>query len=406
MKFNNNLLIFLFLPLSFVHANSSAKQLDYTLANSLFETTKTDTIKNQQNDSTKIKSKSKLDNINKTMEKVVKYSPLPVVSYSSETNWLFGLTKINTFRLGTKDQSDTTIQPSQITALAYLTLNNQYKFNVNVALMFGKNKYKSTSHFLIFDFPQFYFGIGNETKKEDVCLVQYKNLSVAQSFSYRLTKRWYIGMKYIYSNFSTVDTVENGEACNTNYTDLSANEGVLSGIGVRIARETRDNRFNAKKGSFLFFEYVNVGKWIGSDFGYNTFVFDYRKYITPLKWLTIAGQIYAEANLGDVPVQTLALMGGDSRMRGIYSGRFRDHTMIEGQVEFRFPLFWIFGGVLFTGLGEVSPDLNGYTLNGIKWTYGAGLRLTVHEETRTNLRFDVGFFQLDPLFFFTFSEAF
>lgn len=93
-------------------------------------------------------------------------------------------------------------------------------------------------------------------------------------------------------------------------------------------------------------------------------------------------------------------------MRGIYIGRFRDKTMIEGQVEMRFPIYWIFGGVVFTCLGEVAPGFQDYTMNGVKWTYGGGIRMNVNSATRTNIRFDVGVFQNQALFFFTFSEAF
>jgi outer membrane protein assembly factor BamA len=188
---------------------------------------------------------------------------------------------------------------------------------------------------------------------------------------------------------------------------IDENEGLQSGLGFKISREARDNRFNAYRGSYLFFEYMNYGKWIGSKFNYQSLEFDYRKYVTPLKWLTIAGQIYAEAKFGDnIPIQSLSLMGGDNRMRGIYIGRFRDKSMIEGQVEARFPIYWIFGGTVFTGLGETAPDISGYSLQGIKWTYGFGLRLSVNKATRSNIRFDIGFFEHKPLFFFTFAEAF
>jgi hypothetical protein len=391
------ILIFFFL----LQFDLSAKWIEDASLPLYYEGFETDTTKVPVADS--LTTMEKLDKFNNTMETIVKYSPLPVVSYSPQTNWLFGLTKINSFRM-THDQSDTTVQPSQITALAYLTLNQQYKFAVNMSLMFGKNRYKTTTSFFMFDFPELFYGTGNETREEDECLIQYKNISFSQTFSYRVTKHWYIGMKYIYANYTDVDTTA-GEHC-LNYGNISKNEGVQSGIGIRVARETRDNRFNARTGSFLFFEYMNVGKWIGSDFAYNILQINYRKYITPLKWLTIAGEITAEAHFGDVPVQSLALMGGDSRMRGIYKGRFRDETMMDGQIEFRVPIFWIFGAVVFTGLGEVGPTFKSYTWKGLKWTYGAGLRLNVHKETRTNIRFDVGFFRGKPLYFFTFSEAF
>ena len=362
-----------------------------------------DTVGANTPDSTTFRSK--LDRFNKTMEKIIVYSPLPVVSYSTETNWLIGLTKINAFRLGTKDQHDTTFQPSHITALAYFTLNKQYKVAVTSDLMFGKNRYQSFTELLFIDFPNFYFGVGDDTHIEDECLVETENFSLTQIFGYKITRKWYIGLKYHYNNYFKVDTVS-GNVCNKELPDLTVNEGTQSGIGINISREARDNRFNARKGSFLFIEYLNYGKWIGSKFAYHSVIMDYRKYITPLRWLTVAGQIYGEFKFGDIPVQSLSLMGGDNRMRGIYIGRFRDKTMIEGQVEARFPIYWIFGGVIFTGLGEVAPTLKAYTLNGIKWTYGAGIRMSVNQATRTNIRFDVGFFQHKPLFFFTFAEAF
>ena len=352
-------------------------------------------------------TEDKLDNFNKKMEKIIKYWPLPMASYSSETDWLIGLTKINSFRMGTKDQSDTTIQPSEVTAMAYFTLNKQYKVLATANLMFGQNKYESYTQIGFIDFPNFYYGVGNNTQYSDECLVEAEHILFEQSFGYKINKRWYAGVKYHFINYFKVDTVGGSDHCNEEIVKgIDENKGMQSGLGVKVSREARDNRFNAYSGSYLYFEYMNYGKWIGSRFNYHSLILDYRKYITPLKWLTIAGQFYAEAKFGDIPVQSLSLMGGDNRMRGIYIGRFRDKTMIEGQVEARFPIYWIFSGTVFTGLGEVAPALGDYTLQGIKWTYGLGLRISVNEATRSNIRFDVGFFEHKPLFFFTFSEAF
>ena len=396
-------LFFLFLILFiFEQAHASVKQCNH----SFFDDELRDSVTNQQADTSNT-TMGKLDHFNDKMEKIVVYSPLPVISYSSETDWLFGLTKINAFRIGAKNQHDTTFQPSHVTALAYLTLAKQYKVALTADLMFGKDKYNSFTELLFMDFPNFYFGVGDDTELSDQCLVETENFSITQMFSYKLTKRWHIGLKYHYNNYYKVDILSSDEHCADDIPDLSVNEGTQSGIGITINRETRDNRFNARRGSYLFFEYMDYGKWIGSEFKYQSIILEYRKYYTPLKWLTLAGQIYTETKIGDnIPVQSLSLMGGDNRMRGIYIGRFRDKSMIEGQIEARFPIFWIFSGVVFTGLGEVAPTYKAYTWEGIKWTYGAGLRMNVNKATRTNIRFDVGFFQHQPLFFFTFSEAF
>ncbi len=361
-----------------------------------------DTSQVQKNDSTGFKSK--LDKINATMEKVVKYSPLPIISYSTETSWMFGLTKYNGFRIGSKGTNDTTIQPSHITSLAYFTLNHQYKIGTEIDLMFGHNKYRSHTQVYYLDFPDYYYGLGDTTDYNNERLVNSTNLDISTGFEYNITSTLYIGIYYQYNNFFVLDYSDTLDY--PGRIDLKPNEGLQSGIGLNFARETRDNRFNAKKGSYLFIKYMNYGKWIGSKFNYNLILIDYRNYFTPVKFLTIATQIYTEGRFGDVLVQSLALMGGDNRMRGIYLGRYRDHTLIDGQLELRFPIAWIIGGTLFGGLGEVAPDYGKYTFNGIHWSAGAGLRLMVDSRNRTNLRFDVGLSKVRMLFFFTFLEAF
>lgn len=408
MKFLFSLIIFIFFLFGFIKAGESPN-LNYSI-NYLVspDTIAVDTIKSQKSDTTSFKGK--LDNFNGKMETIVKYSPLPIITYSSLTDWLFGVTKINSFRIGDKDNSDTTIQPSTITGLAYFTLNQQFKFVVTSKLMFGHNKYQSQTEVMYINFPEYYFGVGNDTKSSDSCLVSTQNFAIIQGFSMKFSENWYVGIKYEFNNYIEVDTMSYDNSvegsCNIDVSNLPDNEGIQSGFGIMIARETRDNRFNARKGSHFSFEYLNFSKSLGSKFSYNSFIIEYSKYVTPIKWLTIAGQVYTEAKFGDVPIQSLARMGGSDQMRGLYDGRFRDHTMITTQVELRFPLYWIFGGTLFTGLGEVAPTYGDYTWDGIKLTYGLGLRLMVYEPTRTNLRFDVGFFENKPLFFFTFSEAF
>jgi len=361
-----------------------------------------DTSQVQKSDSTGFKSK--LDKINATMEKVVKYSPLPIISYSTETDWMFGLTKYNGFRIGSHGVPDTTIQPSQITSLAYFTLNHQYKIGTEIDLMFGHNKYKSHTQVYYLDFPDYYYGVGDNTDFDNERLVNSRNLDISTGFEYNITTQYYIGFYYNYNNFFMLDYQDTLDY--PDKIDLVPHKGLQSGVGINFARETRDNRFNASKGSYLFIKYMNYGKWIGSKFNYNLILIDYRKYFTPVNFLTIATQIYTEGRFGDVPIQSLALMGGDNRMRGVYLGRYRDHTLIDGQLELRFPIVWIIGGTLFGGLGEVAPDYGKYTFDGIHWSGGAGLRLMVDSNSKTNLRFDVGFSQDRMLFFFTFLEAF
>ena len=109
---------------------------------------------------------------------------------------------------------------------------------------------------------------------------------------------------------------------------------------------------------------------------------------------------------GDVPVQSLALLGGDYVMRGLYLGRYRDKVLIDSQAELRFPIFWIISGVAFGGVGQVAPTYGQLAINSFHYTYGLGLRLKVDSEHDVNMRFDLGFSSDMTIFIMQFSEAF
>jgi len=116
--------------------------------------------------------------------------------------------------------------------------------------------------------------------------------------------------------------------------------------------------------------------------------------------------VRTESRTGNVPLQSLSMIGGDYTMRGIYRGRFRDNVLVDGQMEVRFPIFWIFSGVVFNGIGEVAPSYEKLNSKGTHYTYGAGLRVQMDTKHDVNLRFDVGRSYERTIFVVNISEAF
>jgi outer membrane protein assembly factor BamA len=188
--------------------------------------------------------------------------------------------------------------------------------------------------------------------------------------------------------------------------DFSENLGLQSGLGIKISMEGRDNRLNAKHGFFIDAGFQVFDKFLGGDFNFKYVQADLRYYFTPLKKLTIATQARTESKQGNVPVQSLAFLGGDYTMRGIYLGRYRDKVSIDSQVELRFPIFWILGGTVFGGAGQVAPEYGQMSWDSFHYCYGTGLRLKVDSKHDINLRFDMGFSADQNIFIMNFSEAF
>ncbi len=346
----------------------------------------------------------KKDKVASIIEKVFKYFPLPFAGYSTETSTVFGITKYNGFKIKSHKLADSLIQPSSVLLYGYYTLNNQYKIYTNIDLMHGANKFNSKFEFLLLDYPSLYFGIGNNTKEDNKILIDFKNIMLSPSFDYNFYEQMYIGAKYTFNNFIDVKPIEIDTLIrDKNITD---NEGVQSAIGIRFIRENRDNRIRARAGSYVSISFDAFTHLLGSAHDYTSFVMDLRKYYTPDPRITIAGQFYTEIKSGDVPIQSMAVLGGTERMRGIYENRYRDKTVSMAQLELRFPIFWIIGGTTFADLGQVAPSYGDYTADGFKYGYGAGLRLLIDKETSSVLRFDLSFREDGHSIFIGFNEAF
>lgn len=110
---------------------------------------------------------------------------------------------------------------------------------------------------------------------------------------------------------------------------------------------------------------------------------------------------------GDTPFHELSMLGSDSQMRGYYKGAYRDNVLVDSQIEYRAPIWNIFGATGWIGTGRVASNYKDLSLNGWKLNYGAGLRIRVDTEHNTNLRIDYGFGPNGVSgLYFAFAEAF
>ena len=334
--------------------------------------------------------------------KLFKYAPIPYLGYSTETNLAFGVIKYNAFRIPGHRLPDSLIRLSNVSLYGLYTLNNQYEIRLKLDLMTGANRFNTVLEARFRDFPMKYFDVGNDTPEEAGELTDFKNLLIAPGFNYKIYRENYIGVRYIFDNYLKVKVVNEKEGG----PDLGGNEGVQSGLGIKYFREGRDNRLRAIRGSYIYFSFDLFSHMLGSAFDYNALTIDLRKYYSPIPRLTFAGQIYSEIKSGDIPVQSLAVVGGKYRMRGIYWGRYRDKSMAMAQVEVRFPIYRIIRGTVFGGMGQVGPRLADYRGNGFHTAGGVGLRALIDKATSSVLRMDLGFSREGYTIFFGFGEAF
>ncbi len=295
-------------------------------------------------------------------DKKVSILPLPVVFYTPETRLGFGALTSGVFNLGAP--SDT--RASNIQVLGAYTINNQVIAQIKNNVFLKEEKYNFFGDISYFDFPIFYYGIGNNSKEENEEDLDYKVFAFQQRILKKVRDFNFAGL--IYRGIHLYDLVFEPGVLTDDKPKLESEVGTYSGAGFAWLHDSRDNVLNSFKGAFLEISAVFHGDYIGSDFNFNRYRLDARKYWLLNTRTVLAAQFLGEFNDGDVPFRELALMGGDQIMRGYYQGRFRDKNQVAFQAEYRRQVIPWLGFVVFSGLGDVAASVDNFMLDDFKWT--------------------------------------
>jgi hypothetical protein len=329
---------------------------------------------------------SKFDSFNKKAEKFFKYCPVPLYSYSQEAGNIFGLAKYNVFDLYS---SDTVTDPSKVSGVFTASTEGRVNFSLATDIIFKENKHIIMTYINYKLTPEYILGIGNDVTVEDVEQIEFNRLRHNLVFLFKTGEYGYVGPGYDISYYYNVETDTNTILIDENALGLEGGTNV--GLGVAGAFDSRDNRYNARTGTYFLANTIFYGEFIGSEFQFFKLELDGRKFYTlNKKKHVLALQATATYTDGDVPFYDLAMLGGDSQMRGYYEGGLRDNVLVDAQAEYRLPIWNIFGMVGWLGTGRVYPSVSSMTFDDFWLSYGVGLRLKVDSAHDVNLRFDFG----------------
>lgn len=310
---------------------------------------------------------------------------LPLVARSIETDWSVGAAGSFTFRF---NRHDTLTRTSNTQALALYSLRKQFIAAVNGTTYFPGERYILNYQLSYSYFPDKFWGLGKEAPDKNEESYIFKQYYVYLHFQRKLQNRVFAGFLYEYQRLLNIEYQPGG---------LFDQLGVMgrypyhiSGAGLSLTYDTRNNAFAPDRGSFLQVFFNHFSPAFGSDFRYTNYVVDFRRFIQTYREQVLAIQAYAFLNSGDVPLRSLASFGGSNSMRGFYDGRYRSKNQVVLQAEYRAPLFWRIGAVGFAGIGNVSSQMKDLNFNDLKYSYGGGLRFLLNRNERLNLRIDYG----------------
>ncbi len=329
----------------------------------------------------------------------------PTLAYAPETSWEIGLSSLFVYYA----KRDTTNRLSELNGFTFFTLENQYGLWFDHAIYSDQNKWFFLGRLRFQSFPLQYYGIGMDTPSDYIALVDANQILIKERVLRQIRKNLFFGVEAEFQRLSDVDFQTVAET--PQFSLPRGSEGSTNfAMGLGLVYDDRHNVLNVRRGIFSELAVLRYLP-ILSTYSFTTIISDNRIYRPMGKSNVLAAQLLGQFNVGEVPFNQLALMGGEMMMRGYYTGRYRDKNQLAGQVEFRFlPLPLGFskrlGAAVFAGAANVFPDFKNAFINKIVWSTGGGLRFLLFPKKDIFTRFDVAFTQEGSGFYLFIGEAF
>ncbi len=333
----------------------------------------------------------------------VKFIGYPYAFYTPETQFALGVGGMLYFRTALLPLQN----PSKVTVSGYYTSNSQYYISLKPRIYLpGKKRFYLESDFYYSNDIGKFYGLGNSTSEIENS--EYKTTSFGIYLETQIRGVFFKflqnGLLFDYVNVKMEDKMGNPNLSDTSVKGI--NGGKVGGIGLSFSYDNRDNVSFPSSGGLYKYSMLFYGRFLASDYTYNRYKIDLRQYVSPLKEHILAFQLYSDLSTGNPPFFFMPALGGVSRMRGFYEGRYREKNFITVQAEYRKIVWWRLGFAVFYSAGDVFHNFNELRVSDVKQAYGLGLRFVFDPKEKINLRVDFGKTNAGTGVYFSMDEAF
>ena len=326
----------------------------------------------------------------------------PYLFYTPETNLAFGAGGIMYFRTAREQE----LNLSSVLLSGYYTINNQYSLTLAPELYLSRNRYIARGEFNFGKFLDKFYGYGSNSEEINNPDYFTQNFGINLNFQADVSEKFEIGAIYDFLYTNVIDK-KNNPFLNNNSV-LGSEGGISSGLGLKLVWDSRDYVYLPTTGGYYIVSAVYYKKVLGSDFEFNDYLIDLRRYFKITQGHILTFQLYGNFARGFPPFYEMPRLGGDVTMRGYYEGRYRDRNFVATQAEYKTWLVekWKLGVVLFGGIGDVADELDDLKVRDFKYSYGFGFRYVFDEKERLTVRADFGFGKNTSGVYFAMQEAF
>jgi hypothetical protein len=358
-----------------------------------------DTIKNGVDSSKQIDAydilgrilHSKHNSGSRTKARRLIFAIVPSAGYTLTTGFAVDVTgNVAFYTIGSHQQNLSTIYEE----LIYDT-NNQKISIIRSNIWFGDNKYNLVSDVRWERFPELTYGLGTMTDNNKSDNIDYEYIKLYPTLYRRIAGNYYVGAGYNLDYHYGITEVGNVDGTVSDFQKYGRySTSSSSGVNVDFLYDSRKNSINPLGGSYASLILRQNATFLGSNSGWQSLFFDYRKYY---KLSDRSNNILAFWSMvwltrGNVPYLDLPSTGTDmynNSGRGYAEGRFRGKDMLYLEGEYRFGITHngFIGGVVFAN-GEGFTEYATNSFKRIAPAAGAGIRLKVNKHSNTNVCFD------------------
>ena len=327
----------------------------------------------------------------------VKLSVIGGPAYSTNTGWRLSASATMRYR------TEGIASPHSLTLSGMASLRGCYSLALE-----GRNYLGNARHILSYgggvsQMPAYLYGLDNATSAVGL-FGEYtsRDYHAFLHYHYRATDALTVGatVDYDYEAVRVMDDYMTQV--------LDGRDALFAGLGVGLnatlsTRHTED--INLTRGVYAQMEYVINPKWLtncDNTLHEVNMTFDY--YQPLWRGALAVFDLYGEHHSVNTPWLTSVDMGGDSRMRGYYYGRFVGNTMATAQVELRQRVWEGLVVAGWGGCGAVFSARYPALWQSVLPTYGAGIRWYVNPTMA--VRIDYGFGRGCSALIVGYSEAF
>jgi len=311
-------------------------------------------------------------------------APLPISSPALGTGIVPVLGYIFPFR-----KNDTVSPPSVVGVAGLATNNGSRGFGAYADLYMKEKTYRVSAAYVRGNLNYNLYGIGLVAGNAGLKLPLEQSGQVLRAEALRRVGwDFFLGLRFWNGNSDIVMRTTSDTSGVPEPPDLGLHTA-LRALGLRLNRETTDNRFHPTSGTLLDFTSDFFSEALGSKYTFQAYRFTFNKYGSISENQVLAYNLFVCGTGGTPPFYANCIYGTNNELRGYTAGRYIDRYMFATQLEYRLSLPKRFGLVGFGGVGEVAPGgTQAFRVNNLLPGGGGGVRFQLSKIYRVNVRAD------------------